>query len=201
MTRVIAKARPILFRLLLGLVFILPFVVYAPALTERYGFRDDYSTLRESQDSLRTTFVFCASHGRPLYGLCLGWLSQLVGTVDNLRVLRGVGIALLGAAAAMLAWTLHRRIGVSAEVSAGLGFLAALLPSAQVRVAWAICGPHVIGAILGLAAFGLADRAEARLGDGGGVIVGSAGGVLLPKRRVGVFDSGRGLRGVSCGAA
>ena len=55
------SARPIPFWLVLTLVAVLPFAAYAPALTDRYRFRDDYATLRESQDNVQTTLVFCAS--------------------------------------------------------------------------------------------------------------------------------------------
>lgn len=150
--------RGVYFWLLLTLVGLLPFAVYAPAITERYGFRDDYSTLREAQDSLQTTRVFCASQGRPLYGIFLSYVSRWAGTVDNLIYLRALGIALVGLVAVLLTWTLHRRVGLTLEISAGLGLLATMLPSAQVRVGWAICGPHLMGALFGLAAFVVADR-------------------------------------------
>ena len=144
--------------LLLALVGALPFAIYAPAITERYGFRDDYSTLREAQDNLQTTRLFCASQGRPLYGILLGYVSRWAGTVDNLIYLRALGIALIGAVAVLLTWTLYHRVGLTLEISAGLGLLAVMLPSAQVRVGWAICGPHVMGALLGLVAFVMADQ-------------------------------------------
>jgi hypothetical protein len=173
MTLPVQAPRAVHFWLLLMLVGVLPFVVYAPAITERYGFRDDYSTLREAQDSLQTTRVFCASQGRPLYGIFLGYVSRWAGTVDNLVYLRALGIGLTSAVALLLTWTLYRRVGLSLEMSAGLGLLAIMLPSAQVRVGWAICGPHVIGAFLGLAAFVVADL------PGSGRRLATLGAVLL----------------------
>ena len=153
----IVTTRIVPFWLLLSVVGLLPFVAYAPALSERYGFRDDYSTLRESQDDLRTTLNFCASQGRPLYGFFLARVCNFAEEVDNLGYLRAIGVGLASAVAILLAWALHRRIGLQADLAAAIGLLVALLPSAQVKVAWAICGPHIFGGVFGLSAFLLAD--------------------------------------------
>lgn len=154
------STRPIPFWILLTLVGLLPFAAYAPALSDRYGFRDDYSTLRESQDDLQTTLVFCASQGRPLYGLFLAYVCNVIGEVDNLGYLRAIGVGLASLVAVLLAWALHRRIGLQAEIAAALGLLVALLPSAQVKVAWAICGAHIFGGVFGLLAFLMADASR-----------------------------------------
>lgn len=151
------SARPIPFWLVLTLVAVLPFVAYAPALTDRYGFRDDYATLRESQDNVQTTLVFCASQGRPLYGFFLAHVCNVISEVDNLGYLRAIGVGLASLVALLLTWALHRRIGLQAEIAATLGLLVALLPSAQVKVAWAICGAHIFGGVFGLWAFLIAD--------------------------------------------
>lgn len=153
----IVATRIVPFWLLLTLVGLLPFAAYAPALSNRYGFRDDYSTLRESQDDLWTTLNFCASQGRPLYGFFLARACNIVREVDNLGYLRAIGVGLASAVAILMAWALHRRIGLQAELAAAIGLLVALLPSAQVKVAWAICGPHIFGGVFGLSAFLLAD--------------------------------------------
>ena len=153
----VVSTRVVPFWLLLTLVGLLPFAAYAPALSDRYGFRDDYSTLRESQDDLRTTLNFCASQGRPLYGFFLARVCNVVGEVDNLGYLRAIGVGLASVVAILMAWSLHRRIGLQAELAAAIGLLVALLPSAQVKVAWAICGPHIFGGVFGLSAFLLAD--------------------------------------------
>jgi hypothetical protein len=149
--------RVVPFWLLLTVVGLLPFAAYAPALSERYGFRDDYSTLRESQDDVRTTLNFCASQGRPFYGFFLARVCNVVEEVDNLGYLRAIGVALTSVVAILMTWALHRRIGLQAELAAAIGLLVALLPSAQVKVAWAICGPHIFGGVFGLSAFLLAD--------------------------------------------
>ncbi len=153
----VVTSRVVPFWLLLTLVGLLPFAAYAPALSDRYGFRDDYSTLRESQDDLRTTLNFCASQGRPLYGFFLARVCNVVGEVDNLGYLRAIGVGLASVVAILMAWALHRKIGLQAELAAAIGLLIALLPSAQVKVAWAICGPHIFGGVFGLSAFLLAD--------------------------------------------
>ena len=102
----------------------------------------------------------------------------------------------------LLTWTLHRRVGLTLEMSAGLGLLAMMLPSAQVRVGWAICGPHVMGALFGLAAFVVADRpdSERRLATVGAVWLVVAGAFfyqsdvllyLVPVVAAGVFHTSR----------
>lgn len=198
----VTPTRIVPFWLLLTLVGLLPFVAYAPALSDRYGFRDDYSTLRESQDDLRTTLNFCASQGRPLYGFFLARVCSLVEEVDNLGYLRALGVGLASAVALLLTWALHRRIGLQAELAAGIGLLVALLPSAQVKVAWAICGPHIFGAVFGLSAFLLADApAQKKLWSTlGAVILVMSGALfyqsdvmlyLVPVVAAGIYYEGR----------
>jgi hypothetical protein len=198
----IVTIRVVPFWLLLTLVGLLPFAAYAPALIDRYGFRDDYSTLRESQDDLRTTLNFCASQGRPLYGFFLARVCNIVGEVDNLGYLRAIGVGLASAVAILMAWALHRRIGLQAELAAAVGLLVALLPSAQVKVAWAICGLHIFGGVFGLGAFLLADASVRKRfwPTVGAVILVTSGALfyqsdvmlyLVPVAAAGIFYQGR----------
>jgi len=55
-------------RLIIVFLFLLPIAVYSTVISTRYGFRDDYSILREANEEAGKVTKFCASLGRPIYG-------------------------------------------------------------------------------------------------------------------------------------
>jgi len=66
----------------------LPLAVYWQTVFEDYGFRDDYSHLRESREEPGKIVKFAASQGRPLYGACLETTFNVTDEVGHLPMLR-----------------------------------------------------------------------------------------------------------------
>ena len=52
-------------------LLLLPIALYHDPIAAHYGLRDDYSILRESREEPGKVLQWCASQGRPLYGLVL----------------------------------------------------------------------------------------------------------------------------------
>lgn len=149
----------------LGLIFIwvalavLPLFIYSDTIAARYGLRDDYSVLREAQDSDTIILSVNGGQGRPIYG----WLLEVTfGPMPDIAALswsRGLSALLLGLLGVMTAWNLQRRIGWSLPSAWLVGALVTLLPAGQVLVSWGSCWPHVLAALLGAVGFALADCA------------------------------------------
>lgn len=135
----------------------LPCALYWPALWMRYGFRDDYSTLREAVEEPGKLFWFTATAGRPVYGLFLEPSFRLLEGIDDLVWCRIVSALWIGVVAAVLAWLLEKRQGWGALEAWLTGALITMLPSAQVLIGWAICWPQNMATALSLVAFALND--------------------------------------------
>jgi hypothetical protein len=139
-----------------------PLVVLGPALLVEYGFRDDYSILREVREEPGKVLALCASQGRLVYGLLLQASFSYLDGVPALAAGRLFGALLIGLAGAVVARTAIARFGWDRGGAVLLGALLTLLPAAQVIASWAICWPHAVAALFGVCAFEVAERG---LGD------------------------------------
>ena len=137
----------------------LPALLYWNAVWMRYGLRDDYSTLRETHEEPGKIFAFCASQGRPIYGLLLEPFYAHLDGIDALPWARLLGAVCIGLLCAATALVLERRLRWPRGQAVLGAALLASVPPVQVLIDWGICWPHALAALLALAAFVLADRA------------------------------------------
>jgi len=166
-------------RLALLALVALPVLLYWNTVWMRFGLRDDYSTLRETHEEPGKVFAFCASQGRPIYGLLLEHSFARLDGIGALPWARLLGAVCVGLLCAVLALVLERRLRWP-RGSALLGAaLLALVPSAQVIIDWGICWPHAVAALLAMAAFVLADRALTAATSAGRVAGASLAATLL----------------------
>ena len=133
-------------------LLLLPLPLYSSTILARFGFRDDYSILRESHEEPGKVLRWCASEGRPLYGGVLEWVFAHVPGIDGLWQVRMLSALFVGALCALCFLAL-RRAGLREAHAAAFAALLAVLPAAQVDVSWAICFPHLLAGIAGLAGF------------------------------------------------
>lgn len=157
----------------------LPVLLYWPALWMRYGFRDDYSTLREAVEEPGKLFGFTSSAGRPVYGLFLEPSFRLLDGIDDLAWWRLASALWIGCAAVLLGWILRRRLGWGAFEAWCTAALITLLPPAQILIGWAICWPHNMAVAVGLLAFAVNDWGLARNGAARRIAACSFGTALL----------------------
>ena len=141
--------------MLLGLAFVLtPLAVYWGTVFHEFGFRDDYSLLREAHEEPGKVPRVTTSNGRPVYGAML---------VASMRPLRGVGdlpwlrlaSVLFLTCAGWLLWRQLERSGWTPIEAAALGLAVPLLPAAQVVVSWAIAWPLAVALSLAVGGFAL----------------------------------------------
>lgn len=140
-----------------ALLLVLPLMIYANTISARFGFRDDYSILREVNEEPGKVLKLCSSHARPLYGWMLESFFGQIDEIDELWAGRAAGALCIGGIAALIYLTLLR-LGWPALWSALLAALMVTLPAAQVDVSWAICWPHLMGGVFSLIAFLVAEK-------------------------------------------
>jgi hypothetical protein len=136
---------------------VLPLLNYGDTIFHRYGFRDDYSIIREAREEPGKLMNFFGSQGRPVYGCLLKLSAGHTPDIGDLCWLRVAGATCLGLVAAGLYFVLRRQRwpdGWAALTAA----LLVLLPSGQLIAGWGICWPHMVAAGLGLAAFAAAEQ-------------------------------------------
>lgn len=148
-----------LFRIVAFLILIvLPAAVFWPTISHRYGFRDDYSIIREAKEEPGQVFVFFTANGRPVAGALLEASATYLRTIDDLKWMRLCGAIVVGLVSASFFW-----IVTGMGWGSVLGFLLAahmaLLPSGQIIISWAAIWTTAMGALLGLAAFFVSERA------------------------------------------
>ena len=90
--------------LALAALLLLPLVVYWPTIAYEYGFRDDYSLMREVRERPGWLTTLTTAHGRPVYGAALEASLQGVDEVADLARLRMAGALLIGAVGVLLWW-------------------------------------------------------------------------------------------------
>lgn len=150
-------------RICFYILLLAPLLVYYQTIFHEYGFRDDYSHLREAQEEPGTLVKFTASHGRPLYGALLETSFGEAADVTNLPWLR-LGSVLLLTLLGLALWRQLHQSGWTEIQAAAIGLGVTLLPAAQVTASWAACWPQVLALLLSLAGF---TAIEAELERGG----------------------------------
>src|SRR5450432_4807529 len=140
-----------------------PLLVYWQTTFSDYGFRDDYSHLREAREEPGKLVQFTASHGRPLYGALLETSFANLDEISHLKWIRLVSVLLM-TGLAMALWRQFYQSGWTEIEAAVIGLSIALLPAAQVITSWAMCWPHALALLLSLAGFA---ATEAELERGG----------------------------------
>ena len=73
------------------LLLLLPLLIYSSTIFSRFGFRDDYSILREANEEPGKVIKLCSSHARPLYGLMLESSFSHLDDIDDLWAGRAAG--------------------------------------------------------------------------------------------------------------
>ena len=139
-------------RICFYILLLTPLLVYCQSIFHDFGFRDDYTHLREAREEPGKLVKLTASHGRPLSGALLETSFAETGEVDNLPWLRLTSVVLL----TVLGLALWRQLYHSgwAEIQAAvIGLGVTLLPAAQVTAGWAEHWPHVVALLLAMAGF------------------------------------------------
>ena len=136
--------------LCVAILVMTPTITYWRTVAHEYGFRDDYSRLREVREEPDKTVQVMASDGRPIGGFLLERSLRWVYDVTDLPWLRLAGVLLLTATGLAL-WALLRRSHWPELDAAAVGLGVALLPGAQVIAAWAIAWPIALGLLLAVA--------------------------------------------------
>jgi hypothetical protein len=152
-------------------LLLLPLVIYSDTLFARFGFRDDYAILREVHEEPGKVVRHVGTFARPLYGVMLEVFFEQVEGIDDLWKGRVASALCVGAVSALLFLALLN-LNWPPLTSALLGALMAVLPAAQVIVSWAICWPHLVGGVCGLAAFMVGQK-------GGAVRIAAAVSILV----------------------
>ena len=163
-------------KFLLVVMLLLPAAVYWQTVFYDYGFRDDYSLLREAHEEPGKVFKLTTSSGRPVYGAVLEASLQLARIVPELPRLRLASLVLLSVVGLVL-WLHLRRRGWSETEAAAIGVAVTLLPGAQVVVGWAIAWPIALGLLAAVLGFWLVDAHLER--RGARRFAGLAAGTLL----------------------
>lgn len=139
-------------RICLYVLLLAPLAVYWQTVFHEYGFRDDYSHLRESREEPGKLVKFTASHGRPLYGALLETTFNVTEEVTHLPLLRLTTVLLLTLLGVAL-WRQLYQSGWTEVEAAAIGLGVILLPAAQVTVGWAVTWPHILTLLLAVAGF------------------------------------------------
>jgi hypothetical protein len=153
-------------------LFLLPIVVYWPTVFHRFGFRDDYSILREAHEEPGKVMRVCAMQARPLYGELMETSFRLARGIDDLAWIRFAGTLLLGVVTAVT-FLLLRSLKWDRWTAALAAGLIAVLPSSQLIASWAVGWPLCVAILLTLGGFVSAEQAFAGRQTGGVVRPGS----------------------------
>ena len=162
----------------LAALLILPVVVYWPTVTHEYGFRDDYSNLREVRERPGWLMQLTSSSGRPVYGALLETSLSGIYQVTGLAALRALSALLIGVVGVLLWWQL-KRSGWSDMQAAVVGAAFTLLPSAQIVVGWAIAWPIALALIAAVFGFMLVERGMQITGPVRAACIAAGGGLYL----------------------
>ena len=139
-------------RICFFILLLAPILVYWESTFTDYGFRDDYSSVREAREEPGKLVKFTASHGRPLYGALLETSLVNLEEVGHLWMLRFATVALL-TILGLAFWRQLYHSGWTEVEAAVIGLGVVFLPSGQVITGWAIFWPHAVALLLSLAGF------------------------------------------------
>jgi Glucosyl transferase GtrII len=157
----------------LGLLCVIPLAVYWQTVFHEYGFRDDYSLLREAHEEPFKLYRITTANGRPIYGAALAASLRPLRFVGDLPWLRLLAVGLL-AAVAVLLWRQLRRSGWSDVEAGAIALGVALLPGAQITVGWAIAWPIALALLFAVVGFSFVESGLQR--DGGRRLTALLGG-------------------------
>jgi hypothetical protein len=160
----------------IGLLLLTPLAVYWQTVFHEYGFRDDYSLLREAHEEPGKLLKLTVSNGRPVYGMALDASLQPIRDVPDLPWLRLTAVVLLIGVALVMRRVL-RKAGWSDGESAAIGLGIALLPGAQITVGWAIAWPVALALLFAALGFAVVESHLDRSRDIR--LLGLAGGAFL----------------------
>jgi hypothetical protein len=147
----------------LGVLLLAPFAVYWQTVFHEFGFRDDYSLLREVHEEPGKVLRLTVSNGRPVQGLALGASLRAVRDVTDFRWLRLLTVVVLAAVALVLFRELRKK-GWSDAESAAIALGIALLPGAQITVGWAISWPIALALLFAVLGFVVVEAQLQRAG-------------------------------------
>lgn len=139
-------------RICLYILLLVPLAVYWQTIFQDYGFRDDYTYLRESREDPGQVVKQSASVGRPLYGALVETTYSATEHVDQLVWMRLVTVLLLTVLGLAL-WRQLYQSGWNEVESAVIGLGVVLLPSSQFVAAAASSWPQVLTLMLSMAGF------------------------------------------------
>jgi hypothetical protein len=139
-------------RICFYILLFVPLVVYWQTAFHEYGFRDDYSYLRESREEPAKMVRQTASHGRPLYGALLETTYAATEQVTSLNWMRLTTIILLILLGIVL-WRQLYQSGWNEVEAAVIGLGVTLLPSSQFVVGAALAWPQALTLLLAMAGF------------------------------------------------
>lgn len=143
--------------LLLAFLLLLPTAIYWNTIFHRFGFRDDYSIMREAREEPGKVMRLCTSMARPIYGFILEKSYAQLKRIGDFGKVRLFSAALFGLVAVVLFFVL-RQHGWDPGVAALIAGLVTLLPGSQVSVAWAVAWPPVLALLLAVGGYSLAER-------------------------------------------
>jgi hypothetical protein len=146
--------------LIVACLWLFPAALYWNTIFFRYGFRDDYSILRESHEEPGKVALVAAMQARPLYGALLEWSFGHARTIHDLQWLRLASALVLGLDAVVL-YAILRRLKWERLLAALFAGLIVVLPGAQLFVGWTVAWPLGIALLLSLLAFHFGDEAFA----------------------------------------
>jgi hypothetical protein len=142
---------------LISLLLLTPFAVYWQTVFHEYGFRDDYSLLREAHEEPGKVLRLTVSNGRPVFGMALDASMRAIHDVADLPWLRLLAVALL-AAVGVLLWRLLPKAGWSDGEAAAIALGIVLLPGSQITVGWAIAWPVALALLFAVLGFMLIEN-------------------------------------------
>src|SRR5215831_19153153 len=146
----------------IALLCITPLAVYWQTVFQEYGFRDDYSLLREAHEEPFKLFRITTANGRPIYGAVLEASLRPLRFVGDLPWLRLLAVGLLAGVAVVL-WRQLRRSGWSNLEAGAIALGVALLPGAQITVGWAIAWPIALALLFAVVGFSVVESGLQRV--------------------------------------
>ncbi len=156
--RGVAGARRWICPAIIAALLLFPALLYWDTIFHRYGFRDDYSVLRESHEEPGKVIWFCSMQARPIYGVVMEASFALLRGIEDLAWLRLLSALLVGAVAAV-SYRLFRAATWDRATAALLAALIVTLPGAQLLVGWTVGWPLNLALLFTLGAFACAERA------------------------------------------
>ena len=150
------QARAVAVAIVVALL-VFPLAVYWPTIHARYGFRDDYSILREAHEVPEKVVQVSTMQARPIDGWLLATSFRRIESIEDLPRMRLTSALLFGVVAADV-FLLLMALKWDRWTAAMIAAVFSVLPATQIVVAWAVGWPLPLALLLSLAAFVVARR-------------------------------------------